>query len=88
MKDKAPRSDIRQLLIVDDERLFCDAVKTDLDGPTLQGTTAHTLAEARPVCQTIKFDVVLVDNRLPDGSGLTLVSDILNLIAVFRCVRP
>lgn len=67
----------RKLLIVDDDRLFCDLVKEDLSAPALEIVIANQVTEAVKAFRTRKFDVVLLDNNLPDGSGLDLIPDIL-----------
>src|SRR5262245_14272778 len=71
------RSSKRKLLIVDDDRLFCDAVKDYLSGDRLQVTAMASVETARQLCLNEKFDVVLLDNNLPDGNGLLLTPDIL-----------
>jgi DNA-binding NtrC family response regulator len=67
----------KKILIVDDNQLFCESVCDDLSGESLQVITTYRIAEARSLCQQTKFDVVLLDNHLPDGSGISLVPDIL-----------
>lgn len=67
----------RKLLIVDDDRLFCDLVKEDLSNPTLEVVIANHVTEAAKVFRAQKFDVILLDNNLPDGNGLDLIPDIL-----------
>lgn len=76
------KSDIvsrRTILVVDDDRLFGDVLKTDLESDTLQVTVVRSIGEAQAFCSQTSFDVILLDNNLPDGSGLELVPDILNL---------
>ena len=67
----------RKVLIVDDDQLFCDAVCDDLNSDFLHVAATHRVSEARALCLQAKFDVVLLDNHLPDGSGTSLVPDIL-----------
>lgn len=69
----------KRLLILDDDKLFCDAVKDEIGNECLQVIPAHSVASARALCDQYKFDVVLLDNGLPDGSGLSLMPDILRL---------
>ena len=61
------------LLIVDDEVAFTDALAAYFrrDGYTV--TTAYTVAQARTAVGTVDADVILLDVRLPDGSGLDLL---------------
>ena len=37
----------------------------------------HSIGEARRLCSERAFDVVLLDNQLPDGSGLSLIPSIM-----------
>lgn len=65
------------MLIVDDDSLFCDSVRYTFDDDRTEVTTANSLKEARAICSEYAFDVVLLDNQLPDGSGIELMADIL-----------
>ncbi|MDM7922067.1 MAG: sigma-54 dependent transcriptional regulator [Pyrinomonadaceae bacterium] len=67
------------LLIVDDDTLFGDSVRHLFDDENTVVTTANTVGAARILCSQNAYDVVLLDNNLPDGSGLELMPDILNL---------
>lgn len=68
----------RELLIVDDDRLFCDSTKLAFESEDTVVTTANSVTDARARCSGRSFDAVLLDNQLPDGSGLELLTDILN----------
>jgi CheY-like chemotaxis protein len=59
----------RNILVVDDEPLVCDAVKMMLtfDGHTVE--TANTGHEALGKFQKGKFDVVLTDFSMPEMKG-------------------
>lgn len=61
-----------RLLIVDDDRLFAQTVRDYLEPDELEVETAHDLASARRLSPEL-FDVVLLDNHLPDGQGLELM---------------
>lgn len=67
----------RAMLIVDDDSLFCDSLKYILDDDRTQVSTAVSLSEARAICSEQAFDVVLLDNQLPDGNGSELIPEIL-----------
>jgi DNA-binding NtrC family response regulator len=69
----------RKILIVDDDRLFGDVLKDDLSSRNLEPTVLHSVADARRLCSKSAFDLVLLDNHLPDGSGLEVLPDILSL---------
>ena len=67
----------KKLLIIDDDRIFCETVKDYLTGDTLEVLTAHTASEGLAACSGRKVDVVLLDQNLPDGEGHTLCPAIL-----------
>lgn len=59
-----------QILIIDDDRMLCDMVKRKLN--TLEHTTesAHTLKDGIAAARAREYDLILLDVRLPDGSGI------------------
>lgn len=65
------------LLIVDDDEFFCEAIRDDVSKDFFQIFTVHRVEDAKRLCLSTKFDVVLLDNHLPDGNGLNLTQDIL-----------
>ncbi len=66
----------RSLLLVDDEASFRTLIGRELGraGYTIEG--AGNLEEARRVLARRSFDLVLLDVRMPDGSGLELLPEI------------
>ena len=69
----------KKILVVDDNQLFSEAIRDDFIAETRKVMLAHRLADARDLCSQNRFDVVLLDNHLPDGSGVSLVPDILRI---------
>jgi DNA-binding NtrC family response regulator len=69
----------KKVLIVDDDRFFGDVLKDDLQSRNLHPTVLQSVRDARETCSKNAFDVVLLDNHLPDGSGLEILPDILSL---------
>jgi len=61
-----------KLLVVDDDRLFTAAIRDYLEVDDLEVQVVHDLASARQI-GIEHFDVVILDNLLPDGRGLELV---------------
>ena len=61
-------------LIVDDEPDICELLAITLGRMGITTTVAATLAAARAALAAHSFDLCLTDMRLPDGSGLDLVS--------------
>ncbi len=64
------------LLIVDDEESFRTLVAKELKRVGYAVEAAGTLEEARRLLARQSFHLVLLDVRLPDGSGLDLLNDI------------
>lgn len=66
----------RRLLVVEDDallQLMLELLLTEESWAVLQATTC---AQARTVLSTEQVDVVVLDESLPDGSGLDLVAHI------------
>ncbi|APR78306.1 Response regulator of zinc sigma-54-dependent two-component system [Minicystis rosea] len=66
----------RRILVVDDDDLFCDAL---VDALAVEGITvvpAHSAHEARARA-TEGFPVVVIDNRIEGGDGLSLVPELI-----------
>jgi two-component system response regulator PilR (NtrC family) len=60
-------------LIVDDERDIRELLSLSLVRMGLSTATAGTLAEAKALLASQRFDICLTDMRLPDGNGLALI---------------
>ncbi len=69
-------SEQRSALIVDDEHDIRELLVVTLGRMGLRTDTAPNLAVAREMLSTVAYDLCLTDMRLPDGSGLDLVSEI------------
>lgn len=74
------KKDISQktILIVDDDKFFSDVLRDDLSYRDLHVTVLHSITEALQLCSQKAFDIVLLDNHLPDGNGLSLIPNILS----------
>ena len=66
----------RRLLIVDDEESFRKLTARELERSGFSVRGAGTLGEAREALASGSFHVVLLDVRMPDGSGLDLLPEI------------
>ena len=64
-----------KLLVVEDDLTFGSVLKAMFDEEGLDVTWAQELETARKHLDR-RPDVVLLDQRLPDGSGLTLIDEI------------
>ncbi len=67
----------KTLLIIDDEKVLCDNVRDYLENDRLEVLAAHTSADGLAVCAERKIDIVLLDQKLPDGEGHALAPAIL-----------
>ena len=64
----------KRFLIVEDDIESCKILNIILADHEL--TVAHTLASATPHFQNQHFDIYMLDNWLPDGSGIDLCREI------------
>jgi DNA-binding NtrC family response regulator len=69
----------RRALVVEDETLFAAAVRKRLEKAGIQCTVAATLAEAHRQMQSAEPELVLLDLRLPDGSGMAFLEALRRL---------
>jgi DNA-binding NtrC family response regulator len=68
----------RTLLIIDDEKPFCEAVRDYLESDSLEVLSAHTSDDGSRIFSERRIDVVLLDQKLPDGEGHALAPAILD----------
>ncbi len=64
----------KRFLIVEDDIESCKILNIVLADYDL--TVVHTLASAKPHYQTRRFDIFMLDNWLPDGSGIDFCREI------------
>jgi DNA-binding NtrC family response regulator len=62
----------KTLLVVDDDRFFCDLVRAYFDARNLRVIAAGTREEGGRLGRQERIDVVLLDQHLPDGDGVDL----------------
>ncbi|MCB9085237.1 MAG: sigma-54-dependent Fis family transcriptional regulator [Bdellovibrionaceae bacterium] len=67
-----------KILLVEDMESFRDAV-TQLLGVYNDVTGASSIESARQALQKAAFDVVILDKGLPDGDGISLISEIKDI---------
>lgn len=63
-------------MIVEDEEELCFLLSLVLIQKNLNPSCAYTIAEAKKKIGDIKPSVLFLDNHLPDGLGIDLISDI------------
>jgi len=76
----------RRLLLVEDDTLLCRAVSDALASETLEVAAAHTAAAGLAACTDRPVDIVVLDQRLPDGDGRSLCERILAVNADTKIV--
>jgi DNA-binding NtrC family response regulator len=68
-----------EILIVEDEKLFASAVKRHVERAGYHGHVCASLAEARETLAAGELPaVILLDMRLPDGSGMDLLESLFD----------
>jgi len=72
----------RRVLVIDDELLFAKAIVRRLVRAEYVCEHAPTLAAARSACAAIEPDLILLDLRLPDGSGLDFLRELRTMSSV------
>jgi DNA-binding response OmpR family regulator len=63
------------ILIVDDEKDFCELVVNILHGEPFSIECAYTILEARKKLTVRNPDFILLDNNLPDGKGIDFLRE-------------
>lgn len=66
------RSQQSRVLCVDDDFQTCELVSLYLTDPQVEVVSAHSAADALRRAGSERFDLYLLDLRLPDGSGIEL----------------
>lgn len=68
-----------EVLVLDDHRVFAETLAMGIDAQADMRcvATAHSVAEGRHTAAEVGFDVALVDLRLPDAEGLSVIPDLL-----------
>ena len=66
----------RRILIVEDEAVFAGAVRKRLQRAGYNAEVVGTLADGAASVRAATPDLMLLDMRLPDGSGLDLLADL------------
>ncbi len=65
------------VLIIDDDRLLCEMVSAFLAGKGFRVLSAGSGQEGLELCSRHHFDVVLLDQKLPDAEGYALCPQII-----------
>lgn len=76
MEEAAGQEDASRILIVDDDKTFCQALSLALRRRGHQVLLAHDVMEGLAEARAFQPDRVVVDLRMPGGSGLDLVREL------------
>jgi len=71
-----PKSNGNNVLVVDDENAVCQIVQRMLSDEQYQVQTSQSVTDALRVIEQKPFDVYVMDENLPDGSGLDVAERI------------
>lgn len=73
---------MQKILLIEDDITLSNGIRLALQNPSLQITRCHTLAEAWNVLDRESFDLLILDIKLPDGSGLNLLNAVRTVSTV------
>ena len=65
-----------KILIIDDDKMFCEVLSQTVNRLGHDVTFVHSLKDGLRIGRSNPFDVVFLDVRLPDGNGLDILPDI------------
>lgn len=64
-----------RILVIEDDEILFDAVRTGLEIEGFTVDAVDTLADAREAAVTVDYDAVVLDIGLPDGTGVDLLRE-------------
>lgn len=67
---------MKQILLLEDDVTLGNGIRLALQNDTRQITLCRTLAEGRTAWEQSRYDLLVLDVNLPDGSGLDLLRQI------------
>lgn len=73
---------MQKILLIEDDRTLGSGIRLALQNTSLQITLCHTLTEGRNVLDRERFDLLILDINLPDGSGLDLLNEVRKISTV------
>ena len=80
------QSEYPNLLLVDDDVIFCQVLGRALEKRGYSVTISHSVEEALPVAVAIQPEFAVVDLKMGGASGLTLIQSLHGLDAATRIV--
>jgi DNA-binding NtrC family response regulator len=74
---KHPKRVSKSILVIDDDRIFCDTIQDEFQDTRTAVALAHTGKDGLAILGNQHVDVVLLDQKLPDIQGHELCGEIL-----------
>jgi two-component system, OmpR family, response regulator len=76
----------KKILIVEDEGDFCLLLNIILDGKDIELEHVNNLQRAMDYLENVTPDIIILDNRLPDGMGMDFIAYIKNNFPLIKVV--
>ena len=67
---------MQKILLLEDDITLGSGIRLALQSPSVQITLCRTLAQARSTVPDNRYDLLILDVNLPDGSGLELLTEV------------
>lgn len=67
---------MQKILLLEDDTTLGSGIQLALQNPALELSLCRTLAEAKNAAAQTRFDLLILDINLPDGSGLELLRQV------------
>ena len=67
---------MQKILLLEDDAALGNGIRLALQSPEMRLTLCATLAQAREALEQARFDLLILDVNLPDGSGLELLDTV------------
>lgn len=71
-----------RILVLEDDIDLAEGIALSLQGDDMEFALCRTIAEARKQLQESRFDLLILDINLPDGSGLAFCKEVKPMVKV------
>lgn len=73
METQAPYEHVVRSLIIDDETDTCSLLGHLLSKRNILNESAYNITDSKQLLKSQKFDIIFLDNHLPDGKGIDFI---------------